>query len=323
MKPGSPNRSKCHRRVVFLVTKLCPFLLLSSLLPLCVLYWPADLGLGLGGFHTWRQGLPLPNTTTGGESNGKFGWISSAYGNNTGYRRNLLALARSLREHGGAQDGPLMILDDGSMDEAFRKQLHASGCEVVTVDPIHVPEKVAATLDEPRHLPNFIRLRLWNLTQFSRLVFIDSDMLFVKDVAPIRALPCNSAVPQRRGSVNGGMLVLCPDRDVAAAMARKLEDDGGVYPVAEQTFISNFFWGQWHYASTCLNARASDYRPWFKAFVRKHLLFWPPRDICELEDSVLIHFNGAAKPWSPGAAKHYPPELMDIYRRAVDQEEST
>eukprot|EP00850_Spirogloea_muscicola_P023461 SM000359S13447 [mRNA] locus=s359:6459:8452:+ [translate_table: standard] len=220
-------------------------------------------------------------------------------------------MINSLRAHGARE--PILVMDDGHTDDAIRARVAAAGAAMLDVAPVPVPDKVAKSLDEARHLPNFVRLRLLNLTEYDRVIFIDADMLAVNDVEPIRRLPCPAAVPQRMGVINAGLLVLCPSEKNAVKAMEKLQAADRRYPQAEQSFFSSFYWGQWHYASTCINARCYDYRPWLQAFVHRHMLFWPTRDICDYEDVVLLHFSSGHKPWGPHPEEAYAPELLHSY----------
>eukprot|EP00850_Spirogloea_muscicola_P022185 SM000281S10753 [mRNA] locus=s281:35314:36861:- [translate_table: standard] len=234
-------------------------------------------------------------------------------------------MLRTLRFHGGATDDVLVLHDGLAADEdaPFRADLESLGpLRLLQVPPVPVPPHIAGTVREARNVANFVRLHLWNLTDYDRLAFVDGDMLFIRDVSSIRNLPCHSAVPQSAGTVNGGLMVLCPDKALGAALMKRLQESkvGERYPTAEQDFLSTFI--NWRFVSTCFNARGGqpgefDYFPLLRSYVHKHKYFWPPRDICPLHKVVLLHFVGPVKPWHVNSTQRYHPEILAYYTNAV------
>lgn len=180
------------------------------------------------------------------------------------YLPGVLALARSLRrveaaapllvlcpfedpglealEREGAQLRPIRPLP---VSEAFRerhqrKQLHQAA-------PFTKGEK--PTFHDP--LSNFGKLRLWELEEFDRVVFLDGDTLVLQNVDRLLAYPEFCGAPNVYeslddfGRLNSGVFTLQPNRRTFDRMLGLLDAPGRFWRRTDQTFLQEFF-PAWH-----------------------------------------------------------------------------
>ena len=202
-----------------------------------------------------------------------------------GYLPGARALGTSLRKAGSAF--PLVVMVTNAVDAASRQLLELDGCLLREVEPISPSAGLAGSYANARFADVWTKLAAWGLTGFDRVVVLDADMLVTQDmdelmgialddgeIAACHACRCNpnriasypaSWTPERcaythgRGAeltdqragpddyLNGGLLVLRPDRAVLEGMVAELAalDDLARYPFAEQDFLNERFARRW------------------------------------------------------------------------------
>ena len=100
-------------------------------------------------------------------------------------------------------------------------------------------------------IDNFCKLRLWELDQFDRVVFIDADAIVVKDISKLFQYPEFTAAPNLYETLsdfhrlNSGVFVARPDKGNYAKMIEALDYSGAFWRRTDQTFLESFF-PEWH-----------------------------------------------------------------------------
>ncbi len=174
------------------------------------------------------------------------------------------ALARSLHMVGAAW--PLTVLAPPAVSGL--DELAALGCEVRRVEPLLLSAEFQARHSRrAQHgaapftkgskpifhdpLSNFLKLRLWELTEFERVVFLDADTLVVQNIDRLFGYPEFSAAPNVYASLadfhrlNSGVFVAQPSGDTFARMLRHLDRPDVFWRRTDQTFLQDFF-PSWH-----------------------------------------------------------------------------
>lgn len=147
----------------------------------------------------------------------------------------------------------------------------------------------------------FTKLRLWEQTQYEKIVYLDSDILVLGDLsvlfhmttAPLAAVPGKvlllltpidyvsdwDSMGKPSRELNGGMLVLRPNASLVPVM---LEAARTMHPgiTLEQSFLSRYF--DWQVLSPAFNSPANMY-------LRAPSTFMGTR---------VVHYTHA-KPWQP------------------------
>jgi alpha-N-acetylglucosamine transferase len=96
-------------------------------------------------------------------------------------------------------------------------------------------------------LDNFVKLRLWQLTDYARVVFIDADALVLRNVDRLFDYPEFSAAPNVYESLadfhrmNSGVFAARPSEVTFAAMLARLDAPGAFWKRTDQTFLQDFF----------------------------------------------------------------------------------
>ncbi len=183
---------------------------------------------------------------------------------NADYAMGALALARSLKNAGCS--APLLVMatpQSGNLDslqeagatiieveqppfsDGFR-QRHQRG-RVHSAAPFTKGEK--PSFHDP--LDNFCKLRLWELDQYRRLVFIDADAIVLKNTDRLFGYPQFSAAPNVYqtlgdfGRLNSGVFVAEPGKAAFEAMVKALDRPDAFWPRTDQTFLQHWF-PDWH-----------------------------------------------------------------------------
>ena len=202
-----------------------------------------------------------------------------------GYLVGVQALQKSLRNV--ASRYPLVVMVTENIDALSRQTLEAEGCLVREVQPVSPNSSLEHHYANARFSEVWTKLAVWQLTEFERIVFLDADMLVIGNMDELFTLPladdeiaachacrCNpnkiSSYPKSWrpencfysycGSVdhteqldevdnylNGGFLVLRPDRAVYDDMLDKLAElsDLSRYLFAEQDFLNDYYHQRW------------------------------------------------------------------------------
>jgi alpha-N-acetylglucosamine transferase len=199
------------------------------------------------------------------------------------YLVGVRALHRSLQK--SATQWPLIVMVTDTIDIATRERLQADGCVLHPVTPL-TPR---ADLDQHYASAQFgevwSKLRAWELTGCERVVFLDADMLVLRNMdelftldlgdyalAACHACRCNPnqiasypaswqpenchytwqerqqpAPPELDRYLNGGFLVLKPDTAVFQQLQDKVAaiDDLRQYPFSEQDLLNEVFAERW------------------------------------------------------------------------------
>ncbi|OBZ95382.1 glycosyl transferase [Pararhizobium polonicum] len=192
---------------------------------------------------------------------------------NADYAMGATALARSIRRTG--TDADIVVLHTGGVNPECLHPLAEFSCRLVATDLLplsdgfnerHARHNVhsAAPFTKGRkpdfHSPldNFCKLRLWQLTEYERCIFIDADALVLKNIDRYFAYPEFSAAPNVYESLadfhrlNSGVFVATPSLQTFDAMLTRLDTPDAFWPRTDQTFLQNFF-PDWHGLPVTMN----------------------------------------------------------------------
>lgn len=185
---------------------------------------------------------------------------------NADYVTGAAALVRSLRHHGASAD--IVVMHTGGVDGSALEELGLLGAQPVeagllpTSDAfnarhqrktIHGRNPFTKGRKPAFHTPldNFAKLRLWELEQYERVVFIDADAIVVRNIDRLFAYPEFSAAPNVYESLkdfhrlNSGLFVARPSRRTFARMIAALDAPDAYWPRTDQSFLQHFF-PHWH-----------------------------------------------------------------------------
>ncbi|EJT04127.1 glycosyltransferase [Rhizobium sp. CCGE 510] len=243
---------------------------------------------------------------------------------NADYAMGATALAHSLRRTG--TDADIVVLHTGVVDVDALARLKALDCRLIEVE--HLPLSAAFNERHARgqlhsvapftkgrkpefHSPldNFCKLRLWQLVEYERCVFIDADALVLKNVDRLFLYPEFSAAPNvyenladfRR--MNSGVFVATPSHDTFQHMLKRLDRPDVFWRRTDQTFLETFF-PDWHGLPVYFN-------------MLQYVWFTMP-ELWDWKSISILHYQ-YEKPWEkdhPKAARLQP--LIDLWHRFHD-----
>ncbi|OJF92219.1 glycosyltransferase [Pararhizobium antarcticum] len=238
---------------------------------------------------------------------------------NADYAKGATALARSLRLTGTTAD--IVILHTGGVSAADLRPLQMFGCRLIETDLLplsdafnerHARQSVHARAPFSKGrkpafhslLDNFCKLRLWQLVEYERCIFIDADALVLKPIDRYFDYPEFCAAPNVYESLadfhrlNSGVFVAKPSLATYEAMLARLDVPDAFWPRTDQTFLQSFF-PEWHGLPVTMNMLQ------YVWFTMPELWDWPSISI--------LHYQ-YEKPWEndhPKADRLQP--LIDLW----------
>ncbi|MGQ2908404.1 MAG: glycosyltransferase [Aliihoeflea sp.] len=185
---------------------------------------------------------------------------------NPDYVLGATALVRSLKLTGTAAD--IVVMHTGGVDAAMLAPLTALGAKLHRADllptsdafnerhsraRIHAEKPFTKGRKPDFHTPldNFAKLRLWEMEEYERIVFIDADAIVIRNTDRLFAYPEFSAAPNVYESLadfhrmNSGVFVAKPSLATFDAMLARLDAPGAHWPRTDQSFLQDFF-PDWH-----------------------------------------------------------------------------
>lgn len=185
---------------------------------------------------------------------------------NADYAMGATALVRSLRLTETAAD--IVVLHTGGADEKALTPLANLGCHLIEVEHLPLSDAFnerhargqlhsAAPFTKGRkpdfHSPldNFCKLRLWQLTEYERIIFIDADAIVLKNIDKLFGYPELSAAPNVYETLadfhrmNSGVFVARPSEETFVRMLAMLDQPDAFWQRTDQTFLQAFF-PDWH-----------------------------------------------------------------------------
>ncbi|XP_009420264.2 putative UDP-glucuronate:xylan alpha-glucuronosyltransferase 3 [Musa acuminata AAA Group] len=149
-----------------------------------------------------------------------------------------IAAARSIRLAGSARD--LVILVDEAVSEQDRNGLEAAGWKVRVIERIRNPKAKRDAYNEW----NYSKFRLWQLTDYDKVIFIDADLLVLRNIDFLFAMPEISAIGNNGSLFNSGVMVIEPSNCTFQLLMDHI-DDITSYNGGDQGYLNEIFtW--WH-----------------------------------------------------------------------------
>ncbi|KAF2363783.1 Glycosyl transferase family 8 [Trinorchestia longiramus] len=230
---------------------------------------------------------------------------------NDGYGVGALVLGHSLLSHGTTRQ--LCILVTPGVSEPVRAALSQVYNNVVTVDVLDSGDSAhLALLERPELGITFTKLHCWTLTQYTKCVFLDADILALQNTDELFSHPelsaaCDVGWPD---CFNSGMFVFVPSADTYTRLLDFARSRGS-FDGGDQGLLNSFFpsWNRLSFVYNMVATACYSYLPAFKEFGR---------------NVKLVHFLGSTKPWhgesttQPGSAYgSFVGAWWTIYRQLV------
>ncbi|KAH9605653.1 hypothetical protein KSS87_013575 [Heliosperma pusillum] len=149
-----------------------------------------------------------------------------------------IAAAQSIRMSGSTRD--LVILVDDTISEYHRDGLEAAGWKIHTIQRIRNPKAEPEAYNEW----NYSKFRLWQLTDYDKIIFIDADMLILRNIDFLFGLPEISAIGNNATLFNSGVMVVEPSNCTFQLLMDHINEIES-YNGGDQGYLNEIFtW--WH-----------------------------------------------------------------------------
>lgn len=194
-----------------------------------------------------------------------------------------ITVAQSIRLTGSTRD--LVILVDDSIHAEHRRGLEAAGWKVITIQRIRNPKAEPEAYNEW----NYSKFRLWQLTAYDKIIFIDADLLVLRNIDFLFELPEISATGNNATLFNSGVMIVEPSNCTFQLLMDQINEIVS-YNGGDQGYLNEIFtW--WHRIPKRMNYLKHFWSNDTEEFEAKTTLFGadPP-------ELYVLHYLGL-KPW--------------------------
>lgn len=149
-----------------------------------------------------------------------------------------ITAAQSIRMSGSTRD--LVILVDETISDHHRGGLEAAGWKVRTIQRIRNPKAERDAYNEW----NYSKFRLWQLTDYDKVIFIDADLLILRNIDFLFTMPEITATGNNGTLFNSGVMVLEPSNCTFQLLMDHINEIES-YNGGDQGYLNEIFtW--WH-----------------------------------------------------------------------------
>ncbi|KAJ8769105.1 hypothetical protein K2173_000880 [Erythroxylum novogranatense] len=149
-----------------------------------------------------------------------------------------IAAAQSIRLSGSNRD--LVILVDETISVYHRSGLEAAGWKVRTIQRIRNPKAEKDAYNEW----NYSKFRLWQLTDYDKIIFIDADLLILRNIDFLFGMPEISATGNNGTLFNSGVMIIEPSNCTFNLLMEHINEIES-YNGGDQGYLNEIFtW--WH-----------------------------------------------------------------------------
>ncbi|OVA05488.1 Glycosyl transferase [Macleaya cordata] len=151
-----------------------------------------------------------------------------------------IVLAQSIAKTNSTKD--LVLLADNSISERSRRALKAVGWKIKPIERIESPHASKNAYNRW----NYSKLRIWQLIEYDKVIFVDSDLIVLKNIDKFFKHPQLSAVKDSNIFFNSGIMLIEPSNCIFDTLMEKrytlLSYNGG-----DQGFLNEAFtwWNRW------------------------------------------------------------------------------
>jgi lipopolysaccharide biosynthesis glycosyltransferase len=190
----------------------------------------------------------------------------------------------------------LVVLVTPQVAQVTRNAISLHCTRLIEVDPIPNPDQGKNKADE------YTKLRIWELAQYDRILYMDGDCLVTKDVSHLLYSSQYNCDPQWNGfsaapdmlpasdKFNSGVMLIRPSSNIFdAMMSQKYETSFG----AKVSGFLNSFFCDWYTSFPPSSRLPLGYNAQSNLY-RQHALDW--RQV-EQDGLHVIHYREGVKPW--------------------------
>ena len=241
---------------------------------------------------------------------------------NENYLEGILVLNESLKKANSVY--PLYCMLSPNVDNSIQKRLEKANINCIRINK--------SVIDNQKSVNNeyfsywnytFDKLLIWGLTQFEKLVYLDSDMVILKNIDLLFDKESFSAVCAGKSfpgndswiELNSGLIVLTPDIKIEKQLIELTPTIIEEYkkqnkPLGDQDIINNFLSNWFNEKHLILDEGFNMLAPYLSHYIKKEGYSLSSKI---KKPIYIIHFTGNYKPWNIKSISDYLHILKRIY----------
>jgi glycogenin glucosyltransferase len=210
---------------------------------------------------------------------------------NDGYALGALVVAQSLRKVGTQRR--LVVLVTKTISELLRQTLDENFDEVVLVDELNSNDSEHLNLlCRPELGVTFTKINCWLLEKYSKCVFLDADVVVLRDIDDLFQREEFSAAPDAGwpDCFNSGVFVYRPSKETFKKLAQFASQENASFDGGDQGLLNGFF-------SNWRTSDISRHIPFTYNVTANTFYSYVPAVTYFRNEIRVVHFAGALKPW--------------------------
>ena len=207
------------------------------------------------------------------------------------YFLGVLALFESLKKTNPKVKEFVVLVNDG-IKESNINTLKELGYKVIEKNKIDMSSTIN-NHEMEYWMHTFDKLNVFELTEYDKIVFLDSDMQILKNLDELFEYPHLSAAPSGREinpewtGMNSGLMVIEPKEGEVKRILEGIKDHNFPGDIGDQDIINYYY--QWSEQNLSIPEK-------FNVFAR-YLDYYLNNCGYYMEDIYIIHYIGSYKPW--------------------------
>ncbi|CAF1571248.1 unnamed protein product [Rotaria sp. Silwood1] len=210
---------------------------------------------------------------------------------NDGYALGALVVAQSLRKVGTQRR--LVVMISKNLSDLIKRTLETSFDEIVIVEEMNShDDEHLHLLRRPELGVTFTKINCWLLEKYSKCVFLDADVLVLRNIDDLFEREEFSASPDAGwpDCFNSGVFVYRPSKDTFRKLVQFASQQHASFDGGDQGLLNSFF-------SNWRTSDISRHLPFVYNVTANTFYSYVPAITRFRNDIRVVHFAGALKPW--------------------------
>ena len=207
------------------------------------------------------------------------------------YYEGVIVLFESLKRTQPKYQNFIVVINE-KISDSVKYKLIKKGYQLIEKESIDASNYVKNN-NFQYWINTFDKLNVFELVEFEKIIYLDSDLYINKNIDELFELPNMSAVISGKGYVkeweemNSGVIVIEPKHGLTEKMIQILKNEKFDKNIGDQDIINRYF--DWKNKNLAISEIYNMYYNFVDYYV-KYLNY-------NLEDFKIIHFIGQQKPW--------------------------
>ncbi len=241
---------------------------------------------------------------------------------NNNYLEGVLVLNESLLKVNATYSLYCMLSKD--VDEQTQQRLESAGVKCIKLEKAAINDRDSVNNDYFSYWNfTFDKLLIWGLTQFQKLVYLDSDMIVLKNIDSLFDSESFTAVCAGRSfpgndswvELNAGLIVLTPNKKVESELIEMAPKVIAEYKkqnksLGDQDIINNYIVDWFDQKHLILDEGYNMLAPYLSHYIKREGYSLNSE---QKKPIYVVHFTGNYKPWNIKSINDFLHILKRIY----------